>query len=209
MDLKNETGNKEVYKPKNALQGLLSEFSRIKSSESAPQTLYEYTGDDFIGHSSSYSKERFTAFYNYVYKNLNISYDLRDIERILNPNSRKLEKIVEANRTWSKEADSHVPAQENEAKLGLFLSAVINKAAEKENKENYKYIDLVLPKRNPIKRLFFKSEDIDVYMNVAGTFPGTEARGVNIYIGKLYGTLDKDFFNGNNSIHLGFKHSYK
>lgn len=130
------------------LEYLLSDFSRIIREKSGP--VYK----------SNTSKA--ADYYNYVYKNLNADYSLSDVEDF----------------SSAAELDSLLDDEENSSKLGLFISAALNKVIRGGEKVSINI-------KKPINYLCYKLKEVEAYLDTAGDLVGCYAENSKIHIDKL------------------------
>lgn len=138
------TYNHNASETKKALEPLLSEFSRLTTNKTAPEI-------------APLNSTRVFAYYDYLYKNLEMDYDINDLERL-------------AFYLGNREEIDH---QNYNQKLGLFISAAINHVLKKG--EGLRLNFLV-----PIDFLLLGLKNAEVHMNIAGNFLGYSAENCNI-----------------------------
>jgi hypothetical protein len=143
------------YVNKYSLEGLLSKFYKGPTDKQL-----------FI-HNTSLNTHQ--EYYEYVYRNLNGSnYSIKDLNKLTD------------NLAFYTSLDNRYFKNEN---TGLFLSAIINRAAlidKAMGKEEKIQINLL----KPTDCLFFNSDGIEAHINLAGAFLGEEAKQSKIYVDK-------------------------
>ena len=137
------------------LETLLSEFLRIINNKSAPDS------DDM--HVQS---DKVAIYYNYIYKNLNVNYTLRDIEKFLNYPILHVE--------YNKQEDND---EDIDIKLGLFISAAINKCIKKGE-------EIHINSRIPIDYPLYKLKYMEAHVNIVCDDLGEQAKNSKIYAGE-------------------------
>ena len=101
-------------------------------------------------------------YYEYIHKNLNADYSLSDIEEFAsNP---KLDKLSDN--------------EEECSKLGLFISAAVNKVIKKGE-------TVSINPRIPLNYLCYKLKDAEAYLGTGNNLIGCYTDNSSIYIGKL------------------------
>ncbi len=123
-----------------------------------------------------WSREDVEGYYNYLDKNINnFDFDLADVISLTN--NAQLYKIMGSDY------------KEN-SKFGLFLSTLINKNIKGGDK-----VQLITSIPIPIHYLFYKLENAEAYVNIAGDFLGSDAKNSKVYadgVGKLAGNSMRD-----------------
>ncbi|MCL4376658.1 hypothetical protein M1558_04190 [Candidatus Parvarchaeota archaeon] len=115
------------------------------------------------------------GYYAYISKNLNANYSLSDVEKF----------------SGITELDAMLEDEENSSKLGLFISAALNKAIRKGEKVS-------ISARKPINYLCYKLKDAEAYLDIAGDLVGCYSDNSKIHINRLVAT-DKNIISASNS----------
>lgn len=136
------------------LESILADFYRLTGKQS--EKLYSNN----IGEVAKY--------YEYLYQNLNSNYSLSDIEKF----SGRLE------------LDTMLEDEENSSKIGLFISAALNKVIRNGEKVS-------ISARKPINYLCYKLKDAEAYLDIAGDLVGCYSENSKIHIKTLTVTNKK------------------
>ncbi|MBE5729570.1 hypothetical protein IG206_02105 [Candidatus Parvarchaeota archaeon] len=111
-----------------------------------------------------WSGEQVKGYYNYLDKNINnFDFDLADVVKLTG--NEQLYKIIGSD-------------DNKNVKFGPFLSALINKNIKEGNK-----VQLITS--IPINYLFYKLENAEAYVNIAGKWLGSDAKNSKIYADKV------------------------
>ncbi len=115
--------------------------------------------------------EQVKGYYNYLDKNINnFDFDLADVAKLTG--NAQLYKIIGSDENTN-------------SKFGLFLSALINKNIKQGEK-----VQIITSK--PIHCLFYKLENAEAYVNIAGDYLGRVAKNSNIYAEEAGDDAGKD-----------------
>lgn len=145
--------NKVTEKPKNGrLEEIISDFYKLTNNESAPA--FNYNTLNYLN-----NKSEADEYYEYLNKNLNANYSLSDIEEFAG--SAELDKLLDD--------------EEKLSKLGLFISAAVNKVIKNGEKVS------INPKI-PINYLCYKLKDTEAYIGIGGNLIGCYTENSKIYI---------------------------
>lgn len=147
---------------KDGLESLLSVFSMTAKGKSQHISVGGYIP-------LHKQMERANQYYDYVYKTLDVDYTLSDIE------------------LFSKQ-DIKINSREKATRLGLFISAAINKVIKSGEKVN-------IYTKTPLNCLFYRLEDATAYTNKAGALFGAYAKRSDIRaneVGSLAGFSTED-----------------
>ena len=148
--------NKVTEKPKNGrLEEIISDFYKLTNNESAPA--FNYNTLNYLN-----NKSEADEYYEYLNKNLNANYSLSDIEEFAG--SAELDKLLDD--------------EEKLSKLGLFISAAVNKVIK--NGEQ-----ISINPKIPINYLCYKLKDTEAYIGIGGNLIGCYTENSRIHVDKL------------------------
>lgn len=136
------------------LESILTDFYRLTGKQS--EKLYSNDAGEVA------------KYYEYLYENLNSNYSLSDIEKF----SGRIE------------LDTMLEDEENNSKIGLFISAALNKVIRNREKVS-------ISARKPINYLCYKLKDAEAYLDIAGDLVGCYSENSKIHIKKLTATNKK------------------
>ncbi|MBE5729573.1 hypothetical protein IG206_02120 [Candidatus Parvarchaeota archaeon] len=150
-------------KKREKLEMLLSEFLRITSDKSAPDLKRSGWVENY---------------YNYIYNNINnFDFNIFDVNQLTSNVQPYIKDDPSNNSKFGLFLSALKDDPSNNSKFGLFLSALINKNIK--GGEKIQIITSI-----PIHYLFYKLENPEAYVNIAGAGLGLFADNSKIYADK-------------------------
>ena len=154
MTLDNIDDGIKERKASKGLESILADFYRLTGKRS--EKLYSNNIDEVA------------KYYEYIYENLNSNYSLLDVEKF----------------SGRAELDAMLEDEENSSKIGLFISAALNKVIRNGEKVS-------VSARKPINYLCYKLKDAEAYLDIAGDLVGCYSENSKIHIKNLIATDKK------------------
>ena len=136
------------------LESILADFYRLTGKKS--EKLYSNDAGEVA------------KYYEYIFENLNSNYSLPDVEKF----------------SGRAELDAMLGDEENSSKIGLFISAALNKVIRNGEKVS-------ISARKPINYLCYKLKGAEAYLDIAGDLIGCYSENSKIHIKTLTATDKK------------------